>query len=182
MRRSFADQFERLDREVMTLPDALYLVSRNESMCRGGVTGFAYAFNRNPTTMAHKFDAGHPGHNLNTIELMDFLRYVSPEGRAIVLDSFHAELGDSQWFSTLPYEEEAEVELLVAGASEVLHAAADAANTVASHITDGRIDAQELGETCKLAARIVRVGIGLWRRARHVHLKQQGEGAGVVRG
>lgn len=174
MRRSFADQFERLDREVMTLPDALYLVSRHESMCRGGVTGFAYAFNRNPTTIAHKFDAGHPGHQLNTIELMDFLRYVSPEGRAIVLDSFHAELGDSQWFSTVPYAEEAEVVLLVSGASEVLHTAADAAQTVAAHIADGHIDARELAETRKLAARIVRVGVGLWLRARHVHLRQKG--------
>ncbi len=169
MRRSFADQFERLDREVMTLPDALNLVARNEVMCRGGITGFAYAYNRNPSTIAHKFDREHPGHNLNIIELMDFMRYVTPEGRAVVLDSFHAELGDSMWFGTEAFEDDCALQLMVSGARDVLHSSGDAAQQVAAHIADGRIDEGELAECKKLSSNLVRVAIGLWRRALHVH-------------
>ncbi|MCG6541731.1 hypothetical protein MCB86_16785 [Pseudomonas sp. KSR10] len=169
MRRSFTDQLERLDREVMTLPDALNLVARNELMCRGGITGFAYAYNRNPSTVAHKFDREHPGHNLNIIELMDFLRYVSPEGRAVVLDSFHAELGDSMWFGTEAFDDDCAMQLLIAGASEVLTASGTAVQRVAEHISDGKIDETELAEAKKLSSQIVRVGISLWRRALWVH-------------
>jgi len=169
MRRSFADQFERLDREVMTLPDALNLVARNEAMCRGGITGFSYAYNRNPSTVAHKFDREHPGHNLNIIELMDFLRYVTPEGRAVVLDSFHGELGDSMWFGTEAFADDSALQLMVSGASDVLHASGDAAQQVAAHIADGRIDETELAESRKLASKIVQVGISLYRRALFVH-------------
>lgn len=169
-RPSFAEQIERLGREVLPLSDALNIVARNQVMCHGGITGFAHSTGRNVNTTAHKFDPNHPSHVLNLYDLLDFLRYVTPEGRAVLLDALHAELGDSLWFFVSPLQYEAVPASLVAGAGEILHTAADAASSTARHIEDGRIDAGELAETQKLSARIIRAAVGLYERARHVHL------------
>lgn len=173
-RPSFADQIERLGQEVLPLSEALNLVARNQGMCHGGITGFAHSTGRNVNTTAHKFDPGHTNHILNIYDVLDFLRYVTPEGRAVLLDALHAELGDSLWFFVSPLQYEALPASLVAGAGEILHTAADAASTTARHIEDGRIDAGELAEVQKLSARIIRAAVGLYERARHVHLAGKG--------
>ncbi|MFK1433008.1 phage regulatory CII family protein [Pseudomonas aeruginosa] len=177
-RVSYADQMDRLDREVLPLPDALNLVARNPRLCRGGITGFAYATGRNPTTTAHKFDPAHTAHVLNLHDITDFLRHVTPEGRAIILDALHADLGDSAWFFVSPELLGTVPADLVAGASEVLRTAADAMTTTAQNIADGRIDAAELAQTGKIVSRIVRSAVGLYQRARAVHEATAGEGVG----
>lgn len=169
-RPSFADQIERLGREVLPLADALNIVARNQEMCHGGITGFAHSTGRNVNTTAHKFDPNHPSHVLNLYDILDFLKYVTPEGRAVLLDALHAELGDSLWFFVSPLQYEVVPASLVASAGEVLHTAADAASSTAKHIEDGKIDADELARTQKLTARIIRAAVGLYERARHAHL------------
>ncbi|EKP5714042.1 TPA: hypothetical protein ACJEWI_006196, partial [Pseudomonas aeruginosa] len=128
-RPSFADQFDRMGREVLPLGEALNLVARNQRMCHGGITGFAHSTGRNVSTTAHKFDPNHPSHILNIYDVLDFLRYVSAEGRAVVLDALHAELGDSLWFFVSPLQFEDVPASLIAGAGEILHTSANAATT-----------------------------------------------------
>ncbi|MDH2435621.1 hypothetical protein QCD60_24145 [Pokkaliibacter sp. MBI-7] len=169
-----SDSFDRLEREVLPLPEALRLVARSEAYCRGGITGFAYATGRNPTTLSHKFDPAHTHHVLNLVEVMDFLRYVEPKGRAIVLDALHAELGNTLWFEVARLEFEEVPANLVASASELLRTAADTVEATAQHIEDGEISASELAATQKLSNRLIRAAVGLYQRARLVHLQGKG--------
>ncbi|WP_410016858.1 TraR/DksA C4-type zinc finger protein [Pseudomonas aeruginosa] len=173
-RPSFADQFDRMGREVLPLGEALNLVARNQRMCHGGITGFAHSTGRSVSTTSHKFDPSHTSHILNIYDVLDFLRYVSAEGRAVVLDALHAELGDSLWFFVSPLQFEDVPASLIAGAGEILHTSANAATTIARHIEDGRIDAAELAETQKLAMSIIRAAVGLYERARYVHQTTKG--------
>ncbi len=179
-RPSFADQFERMGREVLPLGEALNLVARNQRMCHGGITGFAHSTGRSVSTTSHKFDPSHTSHILNIYDVLDFLRYVSAEGRAVVLDALHAELGDSLWFFVSPLQFEDVPASLIAGAGEILHTSANAATTIAHHIEDGRIDAAELAETQKLAMSIIRAAVGLYERARYVHQTTKGAERGEV--
>ncbi|EPM3904949.1 TPA: hypothetical protein NNA95_003517 [Pseudomonas aeruginosa] len=169
-RPSFADQFERMGREVLPLGEALNLVARNQRMCHGGITGFAHSTGRSVSTTSHKFDPSHTSHILNIYDVLDFLRYVSAEGRAVVLDALHAELGDSLWFFVSPLQFEDVPASLIA----------NAATTIARHIEDGRIDAAELAETQKLAMSIIRAAVGLYERARYVHQTTKGAERGEV--
>lgn len=177
-RFDYAEQIERLGREIMPLTDAFNLVARNQAMCHGGITGFAHSTGRNVNTTAHKFDPAHTSHVLNLYDLLDFMRYVTPEGRAVLWDSLHAELGDSLWFFVSPLQGEDIPQTLVNGAGEILHTAADAATTVARHIEDNRIDDAELAETRKLTSRIIRAAIGLYQRARYVNQTTVGDDRG----
>lgn len=176
MRRDYSDAIAYLDRHVLPLVDTLNIVARNDNWCRGGITGFAYSTGRNPTTMAHKFDPAHSGHQLNIIEMMDFMRYVTAEGRAHVLDAMHSELGDSLWFFVSDAYCHEVPACLVEGAGELLHKTADAATGVAKHIADGKVDDEELKETKHLAYQVIRAAVGLYQRARHVNLLGKGAG------
>ncbi|MDY7853126.1 phage regulatory CII family protein, partial [Pseudomonas aeruginosa] len=135
---------------------------------------------RSVSTTSHKFNPSHTSHILNIYDVLDFLRYVSAEGRAVVLDALHAELGDSLWFFVSPLQFEDVPASLIAGAGEILHTSANAATTIARHIEDGRIDAAELAETQKLAMSIIRAAVGLYERARYVHQTTKGAERGEV--
>lgn len=177
-RFDYAEQIKRLGREVLPLTDAFNLVARNQAMCPGGITGFAHSTGRNVNTTAHKFDPAHTSHVLNLYDIVDFMRYVSAEGRAVLWDSLHAELGDSLWFFVSPLQYDDIPSSLINGAGEVLHTAADAATSIARHIADNRIDADELAETQALSSRIIRAAVGLYERARFVHQTSKGVSRG----
>ncbi len=178
-RPSFADQFDRMGREVLPLGEALNLVARNQRMCHGGITGFAHSTGRSVSTTSHKFDPSHTSHILNIYDVLDFLRYVSAEGRAVVLDALHAELGDSLWFFVSPLQFEDVPASLIAGAGEILHTS-PTRPPPSRAISRSRIDAAELAETQKLAMSIIRAAVGLYERARYVHQTTKGAERGEV--
>lgn len=165
MRRDFAEQLDRMGLEILPLTDALNIVARNHKMCPGGITGFAQSTGRNVNTLAHKFDPAHQSHVLNLYDVLDLLRYVTPHGRAVLLDSLHAELGETMWFLVSPLQYDSVPANMLDGAGEVLRSAADAATTTAQVIADGKVDAQELAATRQLAHRIIQAAVGLYQRA-----------------
>ncbi|MDF5997551.1 hypothetical protein P4050_00560 [Pseudomonas aeruginosa] len=151
-------------------------------MCHGGITGFAHSTGRSAPTTSHKFDPSHTSQLLNIYDVLDFLRYVSAEGRAVVLSCAACRAGRQP--VVLRFAASVRVrsgQPGIAGAGEILHTSANAATTIARHIEDGRIDgAAELAETQKLAMSIIRAAVGLDERAPDVHQTTKGAERGEV--
>ncbi|MFJ3259673.1 phage regulatory CII family protein [Pseudomonas sp. NPDC086581] len=107
-------------RNIALIP-LLHEVATNMAHCRGGITGFANATGRNPTTLSHKFNP-HDTPHLNLPELLDFLAYVTPQGRRLVLDCLHQTLGGS---FAMYADEVSDSPSVLSAVAEVLHSAAE---------------------------------------------------------
>ncbi|MFJ3259863.1 phage regulatory CII family protein [Pseudomonas sp. NPDC086581] len=143
--------------DTIALYRALHAVARNPAHCRNGISGFARATGRNASTLAHKFNP-HDSPALNLPELLDFLDYVSPEGRRIVLDALHGTLGDS--FAV--YVGDAKAPPLLASLAELLHGAAALAAYAGMPMR--RIGRQLPEQTPQaVAARLIRAALDVWR-------------------
>ncbi|WP_017517058.1 phage regulatory CII family protein [Pseudomonas nitroreducens] len=143
--------------DTIALFRALHAVAMNPALCRGGVSGFARATGRKVSTLAHKFNP-HDTPTLNLPELLDFLAYVTPEGRRVVLDALHGTLGDS--FAV--FVDTGKPPALLSSLAELLRGAADLAALAGMPVRRiGRRPPEATPHA--MAARLIRAALDVFR-------------------